>query len=639
GQPYPAGEHVWQWDGLDDRDQPVPPGAYTAHVLTHDGIRQRYVCDVGTSGTPPYQTEDDTGGWAGDYNAPTFVAADGDRVVLGTGNAEAQKPAIGTDLEGRKLFGTAATGDVLVLHQGFGYFGRNGTLTKFSTANGRLEPFADGRPNAQAPVGLGLVVLDNATLLTATGTTKLFLVDLASGKEKGQMTTSAPLTGGLARDGKGTIYAVSGNAVGRLDAKGGGFTPLAADLDAPRMLACDAAGNLFVSLQGKTMQVWKLDPTGKVLQKFGVPGGRPAVGRFDRAGMLMPHAIAVDRNARLWVCESDGEPKRYSVWNPDGTLHPEKFYAQNVRYLVDYDEGTWRTDATIIRDRVEEGVVLASSPYHVGGRVVTRDGRKFLLSGGWASSVITLYEEVGDGWLPRLSYQNNNKTFWLDANNDGVVQKDEIQSGSTRLIWGGYSDSITIDDRLNLYSWSGQGFAEPTSDLGRRTYPFTIQRLDFLGFAANGGLRYADAMKTIVREPDGQGGSPIGGVVADPDGSTYLMVSGGLVGRGERPQATGARVVKYGPDGKEAWRYTNVHPGFAWTSSSFVPGFIVAAFRMPTGHHPDLVPVTGYYGQYFLLDKQTGAFVDAVGQDQRSGYVLDQTMVLTENFNGNIFKH
>jgi hypothetical protein len=45
------------------------------------------VCDVGVSGDPPYQTEDGTGGWAGDYWSPTYVAVEGDRVILGTCHA------------------------------------------------------------------------------------------------------------------------------------------------------------------------------------------------------------------------------------------------------------------------------------------------------------------------------------------------------------------------------------------------------------------------------------------------------------------------------------------------------------------------------------------------------------------------
>jgi hypothetical protein len=117
------------------------------------------------------------------------------------------------------------------------------------------------------------------------------------------------------------------------------------------------------------------------------------------------------------------------------------------------------------------------------------------------------------------------------------------------------------------------------------------------------------------------------------------MVSGGLVARGERAQGTGARIVKFSPEGRELWRYANVHCGFAWTSSTYTPGFVVGAFRNRSPNHPELLPITGYYGQYFLIDKKDGLFVDALCQDQRSAYTMDHTMVLTENFNGNIFKH
>ena len=644
--PFKAGEHVWMWDGLDDFDQPVPPGNYEATILTHDGIGQKFVCDVGTSGTPPWQTEDGTGGWAGDYWAPTFVATEGDRVVLGTGNAEAQKPAIGTNLEGKKLWPTTAMGLSLAVRNGFGYFGGTNKLTKFSLKDGQLVAFADGRPNADAPVNRGLAALDDQTLVTATGEAKLFLVDSTTGKHKAEVPTPVPLTGGLAVDAKGTLYAVSENAVGKVDPKTGRFTPLAKGLDEPKMLACDTSGNVYVSLQGKTMQVWKLDPAGKVVQRFGTSGGRPLLNAFDPAGMLRPYAIAVDRNNRLWVCEDDATPKRYSCWNADGSLFkefygsqpystagsfdpkdPEKFYAYNVRYIVDYDKGTWRPDGTILRTREDGGVELRAADYHAGGTVVARDGRKFMfVNGAMTHGGRTLYEEVNGVWVPRMTAD------WLDANNDGRVQAEEKGPALARIATG---RQTVIDGRLNLWSYRGDTWLEPTAP-GKRDQPFDIVRLDFLGFGPKGELRYANEPKVVV---DDEEGGAFTDLCADADGSSYALLSGGLLGRGERAQGSGARIVKYGPDGKERWRYANVHPGFAWTSSSYTPGFVAAAFRMSSAQHPDLLPVTSYYGQYYLLDKQDGLFVDALGQDQRSAYTMDHTMVLTENFNGEIFKH
>jgi hypothetical protein len=221
---------------------------------------------------------------------------------------------------------------------------------------------------------------------------------------------------------------------------------------------------------------------------------------------------------------------------------------------------------------------------------------------------------------------------WRDANNDGRVQDDEKQPGLSRIMTG---RQVVIDGRLNLWSYRGDTWLEPTGP-GKRTQPFDIVRLDFLGFGPKGELRYADQPKAMAHDDEG---GAFNGTCADDDGSSYALLSGGLLGRGERAQGSGARLVKYGPDGKERWRYTNVHPGFAWTSNTYTPGFAVAAFRMDSAQHPDLLPVTSYYGQYYLIDKQDGLFVDALGQDQRSAYTLDHTMVLTENFNGEIFKH
>ena len=679
-EPYPAGEHTWLWDGLDDRDQPLPVGKYTAKILTHEGVGQKYVCDVGVSGEPPYQSPDGTGGWAGDYWEPNYVATEGDAVILGTGNAEAAPSTIRTNLEGRKQWGTTAAGQTLAVHKGFGYFvawAGDGNLKKFDLATGRMVPFSGGQPMLKAPGSgprRGLAPIDAATFaLSSEREDKLYLIDIASGEAKGDLPLPAPK--GLAADGKGGLYAVSGNAVGRVDPKTGGFTPLAKDLADPQQLACDAAGNVYVSLRGKTMQVWKFDPAGKVLEKFGKPGGRPTLGRFDPAGMLQPYGIAVDANGRLWVCEADREPKRYSVWNADGTLwkdffgsppystagyfdprDPEKFYAMSVRYLVDYEKGSWKPDATILRTRVEEGVPLGMSPahavsVHAGGTIVVRDGRKFLFTSDAAAFAI--FEERGDDWLPRAaSYVattevpgpvgKNGKPgrakkvktprFWLDANNDGRVQPSEDGPAGGRV---STNRIVACDAHLNLYMLQGDAWTEPRAE-GRSTAPFSILRLDCLGFGPDGGLRFAETARRVVQ--DEEGGS-VSGIAVDPDGSVYVLVSGGLVGRGERAQSTGARLVKYDPSGKELWRYAKVHCGFAWTSSSYTPGMLVAAFRCSSSGHPDLLPVTGYYGQYFLVDKQDGLFVDALGQDQRSNYTLDQTMVLTENFNGNIYKH
>jgi flagellar hook assembly protein FlgD len=68
-----AGKQTYLWDGLNDSDQPVPAGEYQWKMLTQEGFEQKYVCDVGVSGNPPYQNAEGTGGWAGDYAYPVVV--------------------------------------------------------------------------------------------------------------------------------------------------------------------------------------------------------------------------------------------------------------------------------------------------------------------------------------------------------------------------------------------------------------------------------------------------------------------------------------------------------------------------------------------------------------------------------------
>ncbi len=141
----------------------------------------------------------------------------------------------------------------------------------------------------------------------------------------------------------------------------------------------------------------------------------------------------------------------------------------------------------------------------------------------------------------------------------------------------------------------------------------------------------------VATDPDG-GASPEA-IPDSADGSTYVIVSGGTLERGQRAQGSGHRIVAFSPEGRKRWEYQNVHCAFAWTSDAYTPGYIVGAMDFVRGTTPDLVGVTGYYGQYFLLDKKDGLFVDALGEDQRSAYKLDQHMVLTENFNGTMFRH
>jgi hypothetical protein len=668
-QPYPAGKHTYLWDGLDDSDRPLPVGTYKARILTHDGIKQKFVCDIGVSGTPPYQTEDGIGGWAGDYRYPQTMGIEGDSVILGTAIAEAAAATICTDLEGRKRYGTAAVGHAVALHQGFGYMLGAGTarLTKFDLATGRLAPFTTGRSEVMvaAPNPVAVAVAGDRLVVSSLAVDgRLILFDLASGEVRGEAPIDKPR--GLAVGPKGELYVLSDKFLGRYDLAANRFEPITEELNAPQHIACDADGNLYVSLQGQTMQVWKISPAGKVLQKFGKAGGRPLLGTFDPAGMLNPYGIAVDKNGRLWVAEADPKPKRYSVWNPDGTLwkeffgsmdystqavcdpeKPEVVYMQGIRYLVDYEQGTWKVDATLMRAGVDDGVDLAGQGNHNGGYIVVVKGRRFFWTGN------TLWELDGDKAVPRMSFfvgkrvetpigRNGKpgkpkevkvKQLWIDTNNDGRVQTEEKRDA---IMVPGYFLGLPMDRNLNLYWATGNGWASQGGT--KTTVPYSVVRWKFQGFNEQGGLTYGDPGQPEIIATDADGGAYTPPPSPASDGSIYVLVSGGSLDRGVRAQGSGHRVVKFSPQGQKLWEYHNVHCAFAWTSEPYTPGYIVSAFVMQPSLE-DIALVTGYYGQYFLLDAKEGLFLEALGQDQRSPYKLDQTMVLTETFNGTLVRH
>ncbi len=667
-KPYKAGKHTYMWDGLNDYDQPLGAGTYYYKLLTHDGIKQKYVCDVGVSGTPPYQDEEGAGGWAGDYACPWYVDADDDIVVLGTGGCEAAPGTIGVSLEGRKLWGVLwGSKGPWVLYKGYGYFlDFNGGITRFDARKGQLAAFKgakslvpvivqqkddkDWQKRAGWGAWGGMTVVGGLIAAPNTFEEKIYLIDPETGQVKDKLPLARPTA--LATGPKDQLYALSNGRLGRYSLKRKRFAPITRPLDQPRMMDCDAAGNIYVALQGRTHQVWKFSRRGKVRLRYGAPGGRPATGKFNPKGMLNPYDIAVDRNGRLWVCEADGQPKRYSVWNPDGSLwqdffgsldystratvdpaKPEHVYMQSVRYLVDYDTGDWTVDATVLRPSEDNGVRFGMQGGHGGGVIANVKGRKFFWTRD-SSPGPTLYEWVNDRFVPRMAFHSPKKeNWWLDDNNDGRVQPEEIRTGASLPgIWLGHP----MDDDLNFYwhqgtTWANQGGAKTTR-------PYRILRWDFLGFNKQGGLRYGDPSKSMVVAEDPDGGA-VSNYTADDEGNVYVLVSGGSLQRGQRPQGSGHRVAKFNAQGEKAWEYHNVFCAFAWTSEPYSPGFLVGVLSFPTGSTKDLIAVTGYYGQYFLLDIETGLFVTALGEDQRSPYTLDHHMVLTENFNGTLWTH
>lgn len=368
--PFAAGTHSVEWDGRDDAGKPVAPGEYRWTGLHRGDIAALYRGSF-QHGTPPwlYGT---TGGWAGDHSSVQALAAVGDRMLLGSNEAEWGHGLIASNLDGRKQWGVkwldkrawcgaeslTAAGDRVFATSYLGECavwevdpatGRNGLVLEEKDIPEEVR--AGQKPNLR-------VVGGRATLEGG----ELYLCDVNASKPRtlvfavpaGRRTDfgatdrltylrSLPVrTWSVAWLPDGRCVAALDRSVVCLDVDSG-TTQVFTDspISAPWGIAVDKAGRVIVSDQGATgihrftrdgqmshrflrldapasHQVKIFDSRGKLLRALGREGGRQA-GAFDPASFFQPAGIAVDTQGRLWVSELSQSPKRVTVW----TLPPD----------------------------------------------------------------------------------------------------------------------------------------------------------------------------------------------------------------------------------------------------------------------------------------------------------------------------
>jgi len=291
-------------------------------------------------------------------------------------------------------------------------------------------------------------------------------------------------------DPSGRLYLAAGKTLYRVNTDDGSLSRLSDSLDDPQGLACDADANIYVSQRGAKQCVGVFDATGKRLRTIGKPGGRPARGFFDESGMLEPAQIAIDGKGRLWVPEEHHQPKRTSVWQPDGKLafdligttayaaggqinpfdHTRGF-SERVEYKLDYGKQTSRPFFTL-PDALHTGMGMICKIAKVGDREyaqardTARDAGMVkiflrLPDGSWRH--VAEWGNVGAGKsLDDPSVRGWNSKFkqpifeglfgtsflWVDRNDDGQAQREEMQSSAQHLgryYWGqAMGDDLTV---------------------------------------------------------------------------------------------------------------------------------------------------------------------------------------------------
>jgi hypothetical protein len=202
---------------------------------------------------------------------------------------------------------------------------------------------------------------------------RISIADIAAGKWERHVAVAEPSWPTF--DPQGGCCSSRGSA-SCVDLESGKTEPVLPDgaLDDPRGIAFDALGNLYIADGGPEV-VKVFAPDGKLLRTIGEPGGRE-VGPYNPRRMENPQGIAIDARGNLWVAEQDFQPKRTSVWSPDGEFSKEfigpsryggggridpkdksRIYYKGMEFSLDWDTGEWAPKRILVRNQPAFGII------------------------------------------------------------------------------------------------------------------------------------------------------------------------------------------------------------------------------------------------------------------------------------------
>lgn len=692
--PFPAGRNVAWWDGMDDlgRDVEAPrhgiywipgrfvaPGAYRVRGLYRKALHLRYEMSVYNSGKPVWETADGTGCWLTNHTPPSaalYVPAEQGPagkplVYLGSYVAEGGHGLAWVDLDGRKQGGRGWVGGAWT---GAPYLARDvGTqpdpdtyvyvgsawegelrLTAL-TKKGDRQVVKFTFPSKEESALAGIAVRDGLMACSLPKQKELLFVDCKAGKVLGTTPLEEPQGVAFAPDGR--LLAISGKSV-VVFLPPAGFPPTAPKpvvsegLEEPQGIALDAQGNILVSDWGQCHQVKVFSPEGKLLRAIGRPGV-PKAGPYDPLHMNHPNGLTVDERGRLWVAETDFQPKRVSVWAPDGklvkafygpgqyggggTLDPldkTRFYYNGMEFHLDWKAGTDKLVSVFYRPgpgelRTPEGHYcdgMPETPIYANGRQYMTNAYDsnptngagiamlWVMQGGIARPVAALGRAndwdllKGDAFKPlwpegvdlKGDYWRNQAIFaWSDLNGDAQVQPDEV--AFLKATGGG----VTVMPDLS--------FVESRVDDRAVRFPplrFTAQGVPVYALAAG---------QTLVAGAQGPTSSGGDQALWHPDGWSIFTVAP----KPFAPQSLGGAFK-----GKALWSYPSLWPGLHASHESPPPdrpGEIIGTTRLLGGFvrpkGSDAGPlwcVNGNQGNMYLFTAD-GLFVAQLFQDVRQG--------------------
>ncbi len=342
GTPQKAGEHRLQWDGLDRRGRPQPPGDYTVRILCKPPFRKEFIMQVGVNpNSKPYHR------WVGDFGGGTSVAVDNTGMYVSSRNAEGNFMLLKQSLDGSKRMweqddvdpwrgglSLAADGKTVYVLQ------QNAFITLFDAATGepkgrwdvlprdhkarkldgrkrRDVKYTDHKPLAQ----LDLAVSGSHRVLTDERDNAVKWLG-ANGKIVARANVSSPR--GVTVTPTGTVYVITGNQVVQIDQDGRTKTVIR-KLTAPLRLAFDAVNqHLLVAEGAGSWQVKRFTRDGKLRNVCGRQGGR-LDGPYNPQDFRDYKDITADGKGGFFIAESQVAPRRVARFDTDGKLVREWF--------------------------------------------------------------------------------------------------------------------------------------------------------------------------------------------------------------------------------------------------------------------------------------------------------------------------
>ena len=518
---------------------PVKPGAYRVRGLVRDAVNLKYQFSLYTNGTPPWETADSSGGWLTNHTPPqalAYVPADRspngqDMVYIGSYVSEGGAGLAWVNMDGRKIGGRGWVGGnwtaapFLAVDNGpdhvkdvYLYVGapwsaddepegptRHGELRLTAlTASGdrnvlkyKFTPFRDPNTKGDAVWGNqmgGLAVYNGLIAVSLTKLNKILWVDGKAGKVLRETDIIDPR--GICFTKNGQLLVLSGKSLVNLtrtatfDTDGATTTETLIDgasnaLDDPQGICLDTSENIYISDQGKSHQVKIMAHgtkivglEGVVLKTIGKPGA-PAAGPYDELHMNTPRGLTVDAKGNLWVSEADYQPKRVSIWTPDGKLlkamygpaqyggggfldnaDPGKFYFNGMTFKLDWQKGEGKLTDVIWRPEpsgftMPDGYSCNGSPeyaIHTNGHIyltncynsnpthgasiatlwVMKNGTAHPVAAMGRANDWSIFKEerfkkqlptgidiVGDYWKNQFLF------MWSDLNDNGLVDAEE----------------------------------------------------------------------------------------------------------------------------------------------------------------------------------------------------------------------